>query len=118
MKKFGRVVGATAAFWAILLFGPMVVALWNALDPYSAKQGSLVFLVISLAAQAASAWVAYLASKRILGGSGGMTVTVNAIVAALVMVFLVFVAANSTREVISDVATIAALVLAIVDNQK
>lgn len=110
----GKKILASVSFWGLILFGPVLLALWNSLSFNAMRQGELLYLIFIISGQAISATAACFAARHILRDVGkNSVVQANAYIAILLMLVQALASINAggdTMGVISDGLTIAALV--------
>lgn len=111
----GKVVLSTLLFWGILLFGPFVLAVFNALSPVSYEQGSLGFLIFTIIAQGASALIAWYVASYVFDGVCRKATGINCVVGATVLVILAILTARSVQIIISYAIAVVALIVGAVD---
>lgn len=105
----GKMVLVTLLFWAILILGPFLVMLWNALSPASYNRGTIGYLCFTTVAQGIAACIAWYASSSAFDGAYCRVAGVNSIIGATVFVFLIFLS-GIMQVIISNI--IAAIALA------
>lgn len=106
----GKIVLSTLLFWAILLFGPFLLVLWNELSPVRYEQGSLGFLFFSTIVQGLAGLIAWYAASHVFEGKCCQTTGINCVVGATLFVPLTFISAVSWQEVISNGVAVVALI--------
>lgn len=106
----GRAFAAVLVFWAVLLLGPMVLALWDVISIYSMDPRSIEYLLFTLAAQGIAAAAACYLAVKLAQPPRARVVAVNAIIAATLNAFLIFINAASWQEIVSDVIAVVVLV--------
>lgn len=105
MVLLKKKVFAVLSFWALILFGPALLAIWNALSFYRIEEGTLLFLVFTLLAQPISAWLAVSAAEHFCPSSESKLALVNTTIAAALLAFVAILSTSGWKEIVSDALT-------------
>lgn len=121
-REVGRVILLTLAFWVLVMFGPILVSLWNALSPRYARYypGDLGYLVIMTLAQGIACVMAFCAASGIGTERHNVAVFANVVIAATVLGSLGLwgLIAQRWQNAISLLIGMAVLIVAAVSTAK
>ena len=109
MKKFFRCMLITVAYWLLVVFGPALIMLWNALSPAMARyeKGDLGYAIIVTVAPALSCLLARSAALKLSDEKHDICVLVNHIVCAVAMAVFFIFASGITEHVQWALAAVA-----------
>lgn len=112
MKQHGfwRVVGGILVFWFILLAGPYIWAVLELFNPYRLDRDSIWFWLTAIAVQGGAAYIACYAALELAEPPRARIIAVNAIIAAVIICFILLIGDSTWKEIISDIITLAALI--------
>lgn len=112
MKNALRIALVTLVFWALIILGPTLIYLWNALSPaYGQYQaGSLGYAVLMIIAQPISCGIAFYAANHVSADQHDICVFVNLIIAAVVMVVFFFFSGNISEYIKYAISVIVCVV--------
>lgn len=103
VRNFFYRIGVTALYWAVMLFGPVLIGILNNIGYYVSgggyRPGSLMYAVLQFAAQPASCWIAYSVTSNINNGSHRVCVMVNCMIGVCMNLFLAVYDIGSARMV-------------------
>lgn len=103
MKRFLSIL----LFWGLVLFGPILVWLWNALSPASYHPGTLGYLVFSVSTQAIAVLIAWYAASHVFDGAHCKAIGINCVVGATLLVVLALSAVQWTKTISFGLAALA-----------
>lgn len=109
-KSIGKAFLVTLLFWALLIFGPFLLVIWNELSLVRYDQGTLGYQFFATITQAISALIAWYAASHVFDGAYCRASGVNCIVGATVMVLLLVLNAGSIQVIVSYGLTVVALI--------
>lgn len=87
-RSVGKTILSAVIFWAIVVFGPFVVYLWNEISPARMEQGMLSYAIFLLVIQGACVAIAYYASSHVFDGAYHKVTFVCCIVSATLFVVM------------------------------
>lgn len=120
MKKFLTCLGATLAFWVLILLGPALVMLFNNFGYYFSGggygPGSFMYKVLLFFSQPIACWLAFGSASAICQGKHPVCVLTNCIVATCICAlqtisgFMFGKTLNAVQMIVSAAACIACAV--------
>lgn len=113
MKKILKVVWATVAYWLLVLFGPILVFLWNFLSPGSYKEDDFGFTILRAVAQAIACGIAYAAAEHISHDEHDICILVNVVICAVIFVVLFLFSRETLNYISNALSFITCVVLAV-----
>lgn len=118
-KNTLSIIGATAAYWALLFFGPAIIMLFNNIGYYFSGGGygpdSFMYKVLQFLSQPLSVFIAYSAAKSICNNIKTTSILINTIIAVCILVALAFagfIVENTSNAIQMVVSCIACIVTA------
>lgn len=122
MKSVFKVIGAIAAFWAIVFLGPAVVMLLNNIGYLVSGSGygpdSLMYIVLQFLKQPISCFFAYLFAKEICGEDHPVCPLANCIIAACMCVLFALIASSGAQMATMFVSAAAMVVCAVIEAKE
>lgn len=121
MKRCKKPILITLSFWGLVLFGPVLLRLWNALSPAQYHPGDLGYVVFIVLSQGISCALAYYAANHISEGLHQYAVVVNGVVACTLQAILIIFALIQkvpTGNMISGIISFVVLIIGAVSSIK
>lgn len=101
MRSVFKCLLITLVFWVLVVLGPVLILLWNALSPRMARyeEGDLGYTIMIIVAQAVSCGFAYSAADHLSDGNHDVCTLVNSITCAVVVVVLFIFSVSVTERI-------------------
>ena len=113
-----KCIGLIAAYWALILFGPLLVMIWNRIAVWLSGggfyEGSFGYKILVFLSQPIACSLAHSAAKSISDDNHNICVLVNEIVAVCLLVFLTWSSFFLLNEIINAINYIVSAVVVII----
>lgn len=113
-----KCIGIIAAYWALILFGPLLVMIWNRIAVWFSGggfyEGSFGYKILVFLSQPIACSLAHSAAKSISDDNHNICVLVNEIVTVCLFVFLTWSSFFLLNEIINAISYIVSIVVTII----